>query len=91
MNSRLLSLLAGAALLGSIGFAQAGEPVALNETQMDQVTAGKADVIIVRGGDVTFTISGVLYRIEGPTETRIPITNGSVSGEGRYRGQRRCG
>lgn len=88
MNSRLLSFLAGAALLCSIGFAQAGEPVALNETQMDQVTAGKA-YVIVRGGDVTFTISGVLYRIEGPTETRIPITNGSVSGEGRS--QRRCG
>jgi hypothetical protein len=38
--SKLLGLAVGVALLGGISVASAGEPVALNETEMDQVAAG---------------------------------------------------
>jgi hypothetical protein len=40
MRNHVRSLLAGAALISTIGVAQANEPVELSETQMDQVTAG---------------------------------------------------
>lgn len=38
--SKFMSLLAGAAFFASVGLASAAEPVALNDTQMDQVAAG---------------------------------------------------
>lgn len=38
--SKLLSLLAGATLLGSVAIASAAEPVALSDAQMDRVAAG---------------------------------------------------
>jgi hypothetical protein len=40
MRNHARSLLAGAALISTIGVAQANEPMELSETQMDQVTAG---------------------------------------------------
>lgn len=45
MRTRLLSLLAGTALLGGVASAQAGQPVTLTEAQMDVVSAGG----VVRG------------------------------------------
>jgi hypothetical protein len=40
MKTRLLSLVAGTALIASISIAQAAEPRVLGESQMDNVTAG---------------------------------------------------
>lgn len=42
--TRLLSLLAGAALLGGVAVASAAEPVALTDSQMDRVAAGLLNV-----------------------------------------------
>ena len=39
MKTKLLSLLAGTALIATISVAQASEPIALSESQMDEVTA----------------------------------------------------
>jgi hypothetical protein len=51
MKRKMLSLLAGAAMLGSIGAASAAEPTTLNDEQMDAVSAGATIV----GG---FTVGG---------------------------------
>ena len=40
--NKLLSLLAGVAMVGFVGTAQAAEPVQLTSLQMDSVTAGNA-------------------------------------------------
>jgi hypothetical protein len=37
---KLLSLLAGVALVSSVGIAQAAEPITLTSLQMDRITAG---------------------------------------------------
>ena len=45
MNRKMLSMLAGAALLSGMGdAAYADEPMRLTEAQMDEVTAGQADL-----------------------------------------------
>jgi hypothetical protein len=44
MSSKLLSVLVAAALLASIGVANAKDPVKLTEGQLDKVSAGAANV-----------------------------------------------
>lgn len=60
--TRLFSLLAGAALVATIGVAQAAERMALSESQMDLVNAGSGALINgvqinIEGGAVT--INGI--------------------------------
>ena len=40
MTTKLLPLIAGAALVAGVGAANAGEPMTLSDVQMDNVTAG---------------------------------------------------
>ena len=54
MRNHVRSLLAGAALISTIGVAQANEPMELSETQMDRVTAG-APVTLSLGVSGSFT------------------------------------
>src|SRR5262249_33704906 len=44
MNGKLLGFAAAAALLAAIGTANAKDPVKLNDSQLDKVTAGAANV-----------------------------------------------
>ena len=44
MNRKMLSMLAGAALLSGMGAAYADEPMRLTEAQMDQVAAGEINL-----------------------------------------------
>jgi hypothetical protein len=41
MKKRMLSLLTGAALLGTVGVASAAEPMVLTNAAMDTITAGR--------------------------------------------------
>lgn len=43
MKKSMLSLLTGAALLGSVGVASAAEPMVLANAAMDTITAGRVD------------------------------------------------
>ena len=75
MNTHLLSLLAGTALIATVSVAQASEPTALSESQMDQVSAG----LIITGFQATgsvLTINGVQATIEengGVTINGVPV------------------
>jgi hypothetical protein len=56
MRAKLFGLMTGVALLSSIGVASAGEPIALTDAQLDNVTAGVATAAVlaqVQGGRVT--------------------------------------
>ncbi|MGZ9189178.1 MAG: hypothetical protein ACXW39_03855 [Nitrospira sp.] len=44
MKTGLLSLFAGAALMGGVAVAQAGEPITLESSQLDKVTAGVRNI-----------------------------------------------
>lgn len=57
MKTHLLSLLAGMALLTSVGVAGAAEPIALSEGQMDNITAGTS-ARITGFTDAVWTFSG---------------------------------
>ena len=65
MKTQLLSLLAGTALIATVSVAQAGAPMALSESQMDQVTAGTfhltalflQDLNIEQTGPSAFTLT----------------------------------
>ena len=46
MKTKLLSLLAGASLVALAGAANAGQPIALSNDQMDGVTAGASAIAV---------------------------------------------
>ena len=56
MMIRLLSLVAGTALIASVSFAQAAEPRELGEVQMDSVTAGYT-INVTGPGNYTITLA----------------------------------
>jgi hypothetical protein len=51
--SKLLSVIAGGVLLFGVGAANAAEPIALSDTQMDQVAAG-----LFNFGSVNYAVVG---------------------------------
>ena len=56
MMIRLLSSVAGTALIASVSFAQAAEPRVLGEVQMDSVTAGYT-INVTGPGNYTMTLA----------------------------------
>ena len=68
MKTHLLSLLAGTALIATVSVAQASEPTALSESQMDQVTAGVTNYTLVAttATNLRFTASGLFDINMGP-------------------------
>lgn len=59
--SRMLTLLTGAALLGSVGLASAAQPVALNDAQMDQVAAGFLNILSTNAAVVAQQAGSAAY------------------------------
>jgi hypothetical protein len=68
MKTHLLSLLAGTALIATVSVAQASEPTALSESQMDQVTAGATTytVTATTATNLRLTASGLFDINLGP-------------------------
>ena len=90
MKTKLCSLLAGASLIALAGVAQAAQPLALSNAQMDRVTAGAAAAAtgqaLALGDFLTFTqtvtasdaVTSLTITNSDGTTTHIP---GSALGE----------
>ena len=63
MKYRLLSLLAGTALIASISVARADEPILLAQSQMDAITAGVKIVSVetISGANTTYNVLTGIY------------------------------
>jgi hypothetical protein len=89
MRRKRITLMAGAALLASIGAANAGERVALTDTQLDAVIAGGVSIALTPGHliiDVNGTImslNGTTFFINGipvsPNGTTLSVYGATVS------------
>jgi hypothetical protein len=66
MKTRLLSLVAGTALIASISIAQAAEPIVLGESQMDEITAG-IRATVTSGAGTTFNINTGVFTFAAGT------------------------
>lgn len=64
MKARLLSLVAGTALIAGVSFAQAAEP--LNESQLDEITAG-IRATVTSGAGTTFNINTGVFTFAAGT------------------------
>jgi hypothetical protein len=76
--TRMLSVLAGASLLALAGAANAGEPVALNDSQLDGVSAGGSFSIyqsIVSTGLIGYSVYG---------NTAVATANATATGYATY-------
>lgn len=73
MMIRLLSLVAGTALIASVSFARASEPRKLGEVQMDSVTAGYT-INVTGPGNYTMTLAVASQELAA--WQRILVTSG---------------
>ena len=90
MKYRLLSLLAGTALIASISVAQAGEPILLGEIQMDEITAGIKSTV-TSGPGTTFNIdTGLFTFAPGTGVTTVIDTDSRFSSSGISSGRSRA-
>jgi hypothetical protein len=64
MKTHLLSLLAGTALIATVSVAQAAEPMALSESQMDQVTAGRVVLTAAFANNLRLQTTGVANPVD---------------------------
>ena len=69
MKAQLLSLLAGTALIATVSVAQASEPMALSDSQMDQVTAAARFTAASALGLNVNVMTGVLTAVSATTIT----------------------
>ena len=65
---KMLSLLTAAALLSGVAVANAADPVALTDTQLDEIAAGQASVSITAAATATGFNSATIT-IEGTADT----------------------
>ena len=66
MRRKRIALMAGAVLLASIGAANARERVALTDTQLDSVTAGRV-LIAFSPGHLIIDVNGTIISLNGTT------------------------
>jgi hypothetical protein len=92
MRRKRITVLAGAALLASIGAANARERIALMDTQLDAVTAGRVLIVftpghlIIRVNGTIISLHGTTFSINGipvpPNGTTLSVYGATVSVNG---------
>jgi hypothetical protein len=78
LKTKLFSLLAGVAMLGFAGAANAQGPVQLSDSQMDHVTAGATSIGVGLGAALGTLFSGTTIQIDTAVAGKNAAAQGNV-------------